>query len=112
MTSKLLASLASVVVLALALPSLAAAQSIAGLWDATVVTGGVEIPFRFEITGQGAATKGSFFNGDDRMTSTSGTFENGALSLGFDELGTTLQATQASQCNGVSILHRKIIAYD
>lgn len=87
-------ALAPVVMFAvLALPSSAAAQAIAGLWDATVVTNGVEIPFRFEITGQGAATRGSFFNGDDRMTSTSGSFENGTLSLGFDELGTTLQAT-------------------
>lgn len=87
-------ALVSVVMFAvLALPSRAAAQAIAGLWDVTVVTNGVEIPFRFEITGQGGATKGSFFNGDDRMTSTTGSFENGALSLGFDELGTTLQAT-------------------
>jgi thiol-disulfide isomerase/thioredoxin len=79
-------------------------KSPAGLWDATVVvqTGPstapvpVEIPFRFEITCGGAACatpKGSFFNGDDRVTSTTGTFANGAITLSFDEYGTTLEAT-------------------
>ena len=54
-------------------------QSPAGLWDATVVVNGLEIPFRFEITGSGSALAGSFFNGDEKVTSTSGKFENGAL---------------------------------
>ena len=31
-------------------------------------------------------SKGSFFNGDEKVTSTSGSFENGALTLNFDEL--------------------------
>src|SRR5437870_3199026 len=53
----------------------AGAQSLAGLWDATVVVsagqdkGTIEVPFRFEITGTGANIKGSFFNGDDKMSS-------------------------------------------
>ena len=37
--------------------------------------------------------KGSFFNGDDKTTSTSGAIQNGVLSLTFDELGTRLDAT-------------------
>jgi thiol-disulfide isomerase/thioredoxin len=89
-------------------PSLAGAQpaaSPAGLWDASVVVtsgpgGGeqvkVDVPFRFEIVcgGAGCASpKGSFFNGDDKVTSTTGTFANGALALSFDEYGTTLEAT-------------------
>ena len=37
--------------------------------------------------------KGAFFNGDDKTTSTSGSLENGTLSLNFDELGTKLEAT-------------------
>jgi thiol-disulfide isomerase/thioredoxin len=94
-------------VAALAAASPAAAQtprSPAGLWDATVVvtTGPntapvpVEIPFRFEIGCAGAACaspKGSFFNGDDEVTSTSGRFKDGALELAFDEYGATLRAT-------------------
>ena len=76
------------------LPASVSAQSIAGLWDATViVNNGVEIPFRIELAGTGAAAKGSFFNGDEKLTSTTGQFENGALVLNFDELGTKLEAT-------------------
>jgi thiol-disulfide isomerase/thioredoxin len=94
MTTKL--SAVAVVLLALvALPSRADAQPVNGLWDATVLVnnGALEIPFRFELSGSGSNVKGSFFNGDDRTTSTSGTLQNGVLSLSFDELGTKLDAT-------------------
>jgi thiol-disulfide isomerase/thioredoxin len=87
-----------VVLLALiAVPSRAGAQSVNGLWDASVVVGNrdgaLEIPFRFELSGSGSNVKGSFFNGDDKTTSTTGSLENGKLSLSFDELGTKLDAT-------------------
>ncbi len=94
MTTKLSALI--VVLLALvAVPSRAAAQSVNGLWDATVLVnnGALAIPFRFELSGSGSNVKGSFFNGDDKTTSTRGTYVNGTLSLSFDELGTTLDAT-------------------
>jgi thiol-disulfide isomerase/thioredoxin len=93
MTTKLYAFVA---ILALtAFPSRAGAQPVNGLWDATVVVnnGALEIPFRFELSGSGSNVKGAFFNGDDKTTSTSGSFQNGRLSLGFDELGTKLEAT-------------------
>jgi thiol-disulfide isomerase/thioredoxin len=89
-------SAVAVVLFALvALPSRAGAQPVNGLWDATVLVnnGALEIPFRFELSGSGSNIKGSFFNGDDRTTSTSGTLQNGLLSLSFDELGTKLDAT-------------------
>jgi thiol-disulfide isomerase/thioredoxin len=77
-----------------ALPARVEAQSISGLWDASVVVGGgIEVPFRFEIAGSGKAIKGSFFNGDEKVTSTTGSFENGALILSFDEYGTKVEAT-------------------
>jgi len=85
-----------VVILALiGFPPTAAAQSLNGLWDATVLVnnGALEIPFRFELSGSGANVKGSFFNGDEKTTSTSGSLEKGKLSLSFDELGTKLEAT-------------------
>ena len=94
MTMKL--SVLLVVILTLvALPQHAAAQPVNGLWDATVVVnnGALEIPFRFELSGSGSNVKGSFFNGDDKTTSTSGSLENGRLTLNFDELGTKLEAT-------------------
>jgi thiol-disulfide isomerase/thioredoxin len=77
-----------------ALPARVEAQSISGLWDASVVVnGGIEVPFRFEIAGSGKTIKGSFFNGDEKVTSTTGSFENGALTLSFDEYGTKVEAT-------------------
>ncbi|HEV2985218.1 MAG TPA: TlpA disulfide reductase family protein [Vicinamibacterales bacterium] len=94
MTRKALVVFVSAVIGLAALPSRASAQSLNGLWDASVVVNdGVEIPFRFEIAGSGPAVKGSFFNGDEKVTSTTGRFENGALVLSFDEYGTTLEAT-------------------
>src|SRR5258708_7090310 len=67
----------------------AVAQSLDGLWDATVVSNGLEIPFKFEIAGN----RGSFFNGDEEVTSTGGRFTNASLVLNFDHYGTKLQAT-------------------
>ena len=94
MKTKISLLFAAVMLSLLVSPARAAAQSLAGMWDATVtVNGGLEIPFRMEFSGAGAGIKGSFFNGDEKLTSTTGRFENGALVLSFDELGTTLEAT-------------------
>ena len=81
--------------LTLAAPALRAqapSQSLSGLWDAAVVVNGLEIPFRFEIAGDGAAISGSFFNGDEKVTSTGGKYENGSLTLNFDHYATQIEA--------------------
>ncbi len=85
----------AVFALLLAAPALTRAQgqSITGLWDAAVVVNGLEVPFRFEISGTGATLAGSFFNGDEKVTSTAGKFENGALTLNFDHYATTVEAS-------------------
>ena len=88
-----LVSLAAVVLLLLASASIARAQTIAGLWDATVVVNGVEVPFRMELAGSGGGVKGSFFNGDEKVASTTGQLTNGTLVLSFDEYETKLEAT-------------------
>src|SRR5471032_3300761 len=94
MTTRL-SALILVLLALVAVPSRASAQSVNGMWDATVLVnnGALEIPFRFELSGSGANVKGSFFNGDEKTTSTSGSLENGKLSLSFDEMGTRLDAT-------------------
>ena len=69
------------------LPAAAADQSPVGVWDATVTVNGLEVPFRFEVTGTGSALKGAFFDGDVRMPSTGGSFEDGTLVLRFDQYG-------------------------
>jgi len=85
-----------VLALAFAAPALtraqAPSQSLSGLWDAAVVVNGLEIPFRFEIAGSGAAISGSFFNGDEKVTSTGGKFDNGSLTLNFDHYATQIEA--------------------
>jgi thiol-disulfide isomerase/thioredoxin len=81
------------VAMLIAIAPAAMAQSLAGRWDATVQVSGVDIPFRFELSGDRANVKGSFFNGDERITSTSGSFENGALVLKWDDHASKLDAT-------------------
>ena len=66
--------------------ALAWSQSPSGLWDATVVANGLTIPFRFELSGSGNAVKGSFFNGDDKVTSSAGSFSERVLRLDYDYL--------------------------
>jgi peroxiredoxin len=67
--------------------------SLSGLWDATVVVNKVDIPFRFEIDTAGTQATGAFFDGDARVPSTSGTFQNGSLTLNFDQYGSRIEAT-------------------
>ena len=71
--------------------SAALAQPPAGLWDARITTNEVEIPFRFELSGKAPNVQGAFFNGDDRVPSTGGRFENGALWLNFAQYGSRLE---------------------
>src|SRR5476649_278167 len=73
--------------------SLAAATSVDGLWDAVVVAGGAQVPFRFEIATKGGEAQGFFFEGDRKVGSTSGSFSGGALALDYDFLNTALEAT-------------------
>lgn len=83
---------ASLATVALAASPQAQSASPAGLWDAAVIVGGLEIPFRFEVAGSGSAISGWFFNGDEKVTSTGGKFENGSLVLNFDHYATSVDA--------------------
>jgi thiol-disulfide isomerase/thioredoxin len=69
------------------------AASVAGLWDATVTVNQTEIPFRLQFAGDGRQLQGWFFNGDEKVTSTSGYLENGRLLLQLDHYATRLEAT-------------------
>jgi thiol-disulfide isomerase/thioredoxin len=93
MNTKMLGFAVAALVALVSLPAPAHAQSLNGLWDATVVVNNVEVPFRLELAGTGSSASGSFFNGDEKLTSTAGSFENGALVLSFDEYETKLEAT-------------------
>jgi peroxiredoxin len=73
--------------------SAADASGVAGRWDATVVVNGVDIPFRFDIVSGDKGLAGSFFNGEQKVTSTSGVLANDVLTLRFDQYAATLEAT-------------------
>ncbi|HEY6390449.1 MAG TPA: TlpA disulfide reductase family protein [Bryobacteraceae bacterium] len=77
----------------LGIVSAAAGESLAGRWDATVNVNGVEIPFRFELSVDGANATGIFFNGDEPMPSSSGRISNGSLLLNWDHFAAKLEAT-------------------
>ena len=93
--TNLLVAAALVIASSTAFPARAAAQApadITGLWEAVVVAGGAEVPFRFEIASRAGGAEGFFFEGDQRIGSTSGSFTNGVLKLEYDFLNTMLEA--------------------
>ena len=67
-----------------------------GLWDATVVVNGLEIPFQFEISGSPSALQGAFLAGELRVPSTAGSYENGVLVLRFDQYGARVDVAVTS----------------
>jgi thiol-disulfide isomerase/thioredoxin len=71
----------------------AAAESINGLWDATIQFDETTIPFLIEFSGASPVPTASFFNGDERITSTSGKVENSRMYFRFGHYATVLEAT-------------------
>ena len=67
------------------------AANVDGLWDAVIVSGGVEIPFRFEIATKGTDAQGFFFEGDRKTGSTSGTYAADTLTFDYELLNTKLE---------------------
>jgi hypothetical protein len=68
-------------------------QSLDGVWDARVTVNGEEIPFCMELAGGGHKLRGYFFNGDEKLESTSGSVDHGAVVLKFDYYLGKLEAT-------------------
>jgi thiol-disulfide isomerase/thioredoxin len=80
-----------VLILGTALSLGCSTPSIQGRWDAVVVVNDIEIPFRFEIAETASGVIGSFFNGEERIQSTSGGFTDGTLTLAYDHFATRLE---------------------
>lgn len=78
--------------LLVAIAPAAMAQSLAGLWDATITFHGQDIPFRLQIAGDGSNIQGWFFNGNEREISSAGSFHDGTLVLNFDSYAAKLEA--------------------
>src|ERR1700722_18353080 len=83
---------AAVPVAALANSQIDAAQ-IDGRWDATLANRGVSVPFRLDISGDGATLKGTLYNGDDPEYTTSASFQNGTVVLNLEHYLTKITAT-------------------
>jgi thiol-disulfide isomerase/thioredoxin len=81
--------------LAVSITATAWAEAPSGLYDATVLANDVLVPFRFALTTDGESATGAFFNGDERVRSTGGSYIAGVLSLQFAHYGSTLQAKWA-----------------
>ena len=79
-------------VLGAALSAGCGSPSIHGRWDAVVVVNDVEIPFRLDVSQSAAGVHGSFFNGDERIESSSGSFSGDTLRLFYDHYATKLEA--------------------
>ena len=56
------------------------------------MNGGVEVPFPFEITGDGAGLQGSFFNGERRISSTEAKLD-GSADLPLRAVASSLELT-------------------
>lgn len=75
------------------LATAAQAQSIDGLWDATVSVNNVSIPFQIELSSKGDKVTSYFFNGEEKVNpSTEGSFHDGWLDLKFASYATELKA--------------------
>jgi thiol-disulfide isomerase/thioredoxin len=75
-----------------ALPAMA--QNLEGRWSATVLQGGVDIPFRLDISGDGDKAVGTLYNGDaNKETTTSATIRDGKVHLNFEHYLVAIDAT-------------------
>src|ERR1700728_1955744 len=68
-------------------------HTLTGRWDGAIQYGDYKIPFEFELAQNGQEVKASFFNGDDRVTSTAGRLTGDSLTIDFDHYATHLNAT-------------------
>ncbi len=84
-------SLARVTFAALSLSAAAFAGSLDGRWDATLVQGGITVPFRLEISGDGDKVVGTLFGHEPEYT-TSASLKDGNLQLVFEHYLTTIRA--------------------
>jgi thiol-disulfide isomerase/thioredoxin len=90
--SRLLWALIALLVVTPEVTARAADAPPSGLWDAGIVVNGILIPFRLELKIAGDSTSGAFFNGDDRVRSTTGSYQADSLALRFAQYASSLQA--------------------
>jgi thiol-disulfide isomerase/thioredoxin len=85
--------LAFCVALSLVPAAFGMANNLDGRWDGTIQFDDYRISFPIEFSGGGANVRVSFFNGDERVTSTAGKLDGNTLSVRFEHYATVLDAT-------------------
>jgi thiol-disulfide isomerase/thioredoxin len=75
------------------LSPLTAKPLLQGLWDGTIHVNDLDVPFHIEFSGEGQDVRGSFFNGDEKVTSTGGRLAGTSLMLNFAHYASRLEAT-------------------
>lgn len=69
-----------------------AAEALSGIWDASIHVNAIDVPFEFGIAVKGDQARGWFFNGEEKILSSSGSFNNGHLVLQFASYGKQVDA--------------------
>jgi thiol-disulfide isomerase/thioredoxin len=73
--------------------SSAFAQEMHGLWDAVLIADGRSVGFRIEFSGSQAELTGSILDGEQRISSTSGSLRGNKVTLRWDYFDSILEAT-------------------
>jgi peroxiredoxin len=81
------------VVVLITLGTVARGETVSGRWDAAVRINDVEIPFRIDFSGNGGNFTGTVYNGELPVSSTSGKFEDGKLTVSFGHYLSKVEAT-------------------
>ena len=76
----------------LTLSSISSAASLSGLWEGTIRFDDYSVPFPIQFQQKGSFVSASFFNGDQRVSSTSGSRKGRSLVVRFDQYATKLEA--------------------
>src|SRR6266567_4689294 len=93
-TRLVLTRIGAAVVTSMALATFAQGRPLAGLWDGEMKYDDLTVEFPIELSGSGNDVKASFFNGDERVASTSSIRTGNSLVLDFADYATQLSVTE------------------
>ena len=85
-----------------------------GMWAATVTVGSnrTRVPFKYLISGHGTNLEGSFFNGNERITSTTVQFDKNTIIFTYPEYGSRLEVVGSNNALDGSYFLPNGVAYD
>jgi len=93
-TRLVLTRIGAAAMVSMALVTLAQGRPLAGRWDGEIKYDDLTVEFPMELSGSGNDVKASFFNGDERVASTSCIRTGNSLVLDFADYATQLSVTE------------------